>query len=568
MDRVTRSLMENWAKGAGVGNLKEYVAFERFANFIILSRHHDHQFSVEDYSCGDDGTLGIDGFALSVNNELVSNLGDLEDALSGTGAIEASIIATQVKTSPSFDLGDVSVFSDAAISLLMEDEPPHPNLKLQQEMLHRLLQESSRFRENPVCRLYYVTTGSWNSRGPITRKIADTRKRLSGSNLFSRVDFHVWGAGEVQRNWRAIDSALEVQIQFDNRTTLPEVEGVREAYLGVLPGSEFIKLVTDDEGEIRKTLFFDNVRDFQGETDVNGDIRQTLISGDRSRFCVLNNGVTVVAHDLRSTGNRLTLIDFQVVNGCQTSHILHSERDNLDGVYVPFRLIVTLDDDVAKSITKATNKQGQVTKENLFALSELQKRIEAYFNSFETEPGKRVYYERRSRQWSGSAQVQGTWRVISLRNLMQSFASLYLRIPHTAARYYGDLRNRVGSDVFSDSHHEAYYYSAAYAFCKLDHFFRSGAIERELKPARYHLLAGVRTIFAGSTAPDKVEGVAKKAEANCKEFNSFLWDDALYLAALQRCAKSLVELAGGQEINRDFGRTRDFTEQYLSDLIK
>jgi hypothetical protein len=568
MDRVTRGLMESWAKDAGVGHLKEYVAFERFVNFIVLSRHHDQQFSVEDFSCGDDGTLGIDGFALSVNGELVSDMAELEDALSGGGAIEVSITLTQVKTSASFDLGDLSIFSDASITLLTEDEPPHPNLENQQKMLHRVLEESSRFRENPVCRLYYVTLGSWNNRGPIVRKMKDSQKRLLSSNLFSRVDFHVWGASEVQRNWRAIDSALEVTVQFENRTTLPEVEGVREAYLGVLPGSEFIKLVTDDEGEIRKTLFFDNVRDFQGETDVNADIRQTLASGDRSRFCVLNNGVTVVAHDLKSTGNRLTLVDFQVVNGCQTSHILHSERENLDGVYVPSRLIVTLDDEVAKSITKATNKQGQVTKENLFALSELQKRIEAYFNSFEAEPGKRIYYERRSRQWSGSAQVRGTWRVISLRNLMQAFASLYLRIPHTAARYYGDLRNRVGNDVFSDGHNEAYYYSAAYAFCKLDHFFRSGAISRELKPARYHLLAGVRTIYSGSSIPDRVESVDKKAEKDCKPFNAFLWDDDRYLSAVQTCADALVKLAGGQEINRDFGRTRDFTEQYLSELLK
>ncbi|WP_329036739.1 AIPR family protein [Streptomyces sp. NBC_00178] len=560
--------MESWAKDAGVGHLKEYVAFERFVNFIVLSRHHDQQFSVEDFSCGDDGTLGIDGFALSINGELVPDMAELEDALSGSGAIEVSITMTQVKTSPSFDLGDLSIFSDASITLLTEDEPPHPNLEDQQNILHRVLQESSRFRENPVCRLYYVTLGTWNNRGPIVRKMDDTRKRLLGSNLFSRVDFHVWGASEVQSNWRAIDSALEVTVQFENRTTLPEVEGVREAYLGVLPGSEFIKLVTDDEGEIRKTLFFDNVRDFQGETDVNADIRQTLAAGDRSRFCVLNNGVTVVAHDLKATGNRLTLVDFQVVNGCQTSHILHSERENLDGVYVPFRLIVTLDDDVAKSITKATNKQGQVTKENLFALSELQKRIEAYFNSFETEPGKRIYYERRSRQWSGSAQVRGTWRVISLRNLMQAFASLYLRIPHTAARYYGDLRDRVGNDVFSDAHNEAYYYSAAYAFCKLDHFFRSGAIARELKPARYHLLAGVRTIYLASSSPEKVESIDKKAEKDCKPFNSFLWDDDRYLESLQVCAKVLVKLAGGQEINRDFGRTRDFTEQYLSELLK
>ncbi|MFB6505920.1 AIPR family protein [Streptomyces sp. NPDC002466] len=568
MDRVTRGLMESWAKDAGVGHLKEYVAFERFVNFIVLSRHHDQQFSVEDFSCGDDGTLGIDGFALAINGELVSDMAELEDALSGVGAIEVSITLTQVKTSASFDLGDLSIFSDASITLLTEDEPPHPNLESHQKMLHRVFDESSRFRENPVCRLYYVTLGAWNNRGPIVKKVKDTKKRLLGSNLFSRVDFHVWGASEVQRNWRAIDSALEVTVQFENRTTLPEVEGVREAYLGVLPGGEFIKLVTDDEGEIRKTLFFDNVRDFQGETDVNADIRQTLASGDRSRFCVLNNGVTVVAHDLKSTGNRLTLVDFQVVNGCQTSHILHSERENLDGVYVPFRLIVTLDDEVAKSITKATNKQGQVTKENLFALSELQKRIEAYFNSFEAEPGKRIYYERRSRQWSGSAQVRGTWRVISLRNLMQAFASLYLRIPHTAARYYGDLRNRVGNDVFSDSHNEAYYYSAAYAFCKLDHFFRSGAIARELKPARYHLLAGVRTIYSKASIPERVESLDKKAERDCKPFNAFLWDDDRYLAAVQTCAEALVKLAGGQEINRDFGRTRDFTEQYLSELLK
>ncbi|WP_255953346.1 AIPR family protein [Streptomyces odontomachi] len=560
--------MESWAKDAGVGHLKEYVAFERFVNFIVLSRHHDQQFSVEDFSCGDDGTLGIDGFALSVNNELVSEMTELEDALSGGGTIEVSITLTQVKTSANFDLGDLSIFSDASITLLTEDEPPHPNLEDQQQMLHRVFEESSRFRENPVCRLYYVTLGSWNNRGPIVKKMEDTRKRLFGSNLFSRVDFHVWGASEVQRNWRAIDSALEVTVTFENRTTLPEVEGVREAYLGVLPGSEFIKLVTDDEGEIRKTLFFDNVRDFLGETDVNADIRQTLASGDRSRFCVLNNGVTVVAHDLKPTGNRMTLVDFQVVNGCQTSHILHSERENLDGVYVPFRLIVTLDDEVAKSITKATNKQGQVTKENLFALSDLQKRIEAYFNSFEAESGKRIYYERRSLQWSGSPQVRGTWRVISLRNLMQAFASLYLRIPHTAARYYGDLRNRVGNDVFSDAHNEAYYYSAAYAFCKLDHFFRSGAIARELKPARYHLLAGVRTIYSKSSTPEKVESVGKKAEKDCKPFNVFLWDDDRYLEAVHTCVDALVKLAGGQEINRDFGRTRDFTEQYLSELLK
>ncbi|MFI6304122.1 AIPR family protein [Amycolatopsis thailandensis] len=380
--------------------------------------------------------------------------------------------------------------------------------------------------------------------------------------------FMQWGAKQIQDNWRAIDSALEVTIQFDQRTTLPDMQGILQAYLGVLPATEFVKLVTDDDGDIRKTLFFDNVRDFQGDNDVNQDIERTLQSDEASRFCVLNNGVTAVARDLGVTGNRFTLKDFQVVNGCQTSHILHRNRKSLEGVFVPFRLIVASDEDVANSITRATNKQSSVTPENLMALSELQRRIELYFDSFSIDDSHRIYYERRSKQWSGSAQVQGTWRVITLRNLMQSFASMYVRIPHTAARYYRDLRSRVGTDVFSDEHHAAYYYSAAYSFCKLDHFFRSSAISRDLKPARYHLLAGVRTLHTRSIGPDKIEANEKKAETSCAKFNQAIWDDQTYLSMIATCEERLRELAGDQEITRDFGRTRDFTEQYLRSLLE
>ena len=78
---------------------------------------------------------------------------------------------------------------------------------------------------------------------------------------------------------------------------MPQVE---QAFLGILPADRSLELVTDEEGEIRKALFYDNVRDFQGDIDVNADIRKTLRSSDRKRFCVLNNGVTVVARALKS----------------------------------------------------------------------------------------------------------------------------------------------------------------------------------------------------------------------------------------------------------------------------
>jgi hypothetical protein len=560
--------VKTWAANHGSVDLDESEQFERFVNFVALSRHHDESFNVDDFSCGGDGTLGIDGFAISVNGQLISNSEEMEDALGGKHPIEASLTVMQAKTSSGFNLGDLSIFADASVSLLTGDKAPHDNLREQYHLLSMLFDEAPRFISNPICRLYYVTTGNWQGPAPLVSKIEDTRKRLSESNLFSRVDFNVWGAKDVQDNWRSIDTALEVTVQFDQRTTLPDMVGVQEAYLGVLPVGEFVKLVTDSDGDIRRTLFFDNVRDFQGDNDVNKDIEATLQSEAASRFCVLNNGVTAVARQLSVTGNRFTLRDFQIVNGCQTSHIIHRNRASLnDSVYVPFRLIVASDEDVATSITQATNKQSSVTAENLFALAQVQRRIEAYLNSFADDDEHRIYYERRSKQWSGSAQVRGTWRVITLRNLMQSFASMYLRIPHTAARYYRDLRSRVGSEIFSDEHHAAYYYSAAYAFCKLDHYFRNGTVDRELKPVRYHLLAGVRTLAINSVMPDKIEETEKKAEAACKPFNAILWDDDKYLSMIARSADALRELADGQEITRDFGRTRDFTDQYLRSLL-
>jgi hypothetical protein len=566
VDRVTAGLLGTWLANHGAQIKDESIQFEHFVNFIILSRQHDQQFTVDDYSYGAGGTIGIDGFALTVNNELIPGLDELEDSLAGARHVEAVITLMQAKRSSGYDLGDLSIFADASVSLLTKDEAPHPALSTPALMLKRLFEASSRFLLNPICRLYYVPTGTWHEPAPLVSKIGNTVEVLEQSNLFSRVDFHVWGAKQIQDNWRAIDTATEVTIQFDQRTTLPDMPGIREAYLGVLPGDEFVKLVTDDEGDIRKTLFFDNVRDFQGDNEVNRDIERTVTSSEASHFCVLNNGITAVARDLGVTGNRFTLRDFQIVNGCQTSYILHRHRNVLDGIFIPFRLIVADDDDVTNSITRATNKQSQVTAENLLALAEVQKRIEAYFSSFANDDPHRIYYERRSKQWLGT-QVRGTWRVITLRNLMQSFASLYLRLPHTAARYYGDLRQRAGTEVFADGHHAAYYYSAAYAFCKLDHFFRNSAIDRELKPVRYHLLSGVRVLHTQSLAPEKIESIERKAEEACSGFNKLLWDDAAYLRHVSTCANALRQLARGQEITRDFGRTRDFTDQYLRRLL-
>jgi hypothetical protein len=567
VDRVTKSLLKSYVENAGLQALTESAQFERFATHVCLAKIHGGTFSADDFCVGD-GVQGVDAVAIAVNGSLVSDADDLQASLDHPGPITAELTFLQAKTSAKFELGDLSIFADMVLALLSGTaDTDTVGLREFSEMLDLLYEHSDRFTENPVARLYYVTGGNWSDPQPLVNKITATVSAIESTNMVARAEFTCWGASEVQRHWRSIDSGLKTTVLFESKTTLPDMPGVQEAYLGILPANELLKLVADEDGEIRKALFYDNVRDFQGDVDVNEDIRETLRSEERQKFCVLNNGVTLVAKSLKTTANRFTVSDYQVVNGCQTSHVLHLERDHLDGVYVPFRLIVTNDDEVAKDITRATNKQTQVSRENLLALRDEQKGIEQYFNAFSGEEGRRIYYERRSKQWMGSEQIRGAWKVITLRNLMQSFASMYLKIPHTAARYYRDLRDRAEADVFRADHHPAYFYSAAYAYCKLDHFFRSGQIDRKYKPARYHLLAGVRVWFTGSKAVDSIESREGKAERSLAAFNQFLWNDAKYLEALLAVATVISEESGGVEITRDFGRNREQTDSLLDKVL-
>ena len=49
---------------------------------------------------------------------------------------------------------------------------------------------------------------------------------------------------------------------------------------------------------------------------MNAEIRETLkAESGRMRFAILNNGVTVVARRLQTTGNKFAVTDYQIVNG-------------------------------------------------------------------------------------------------------------------------------------------------------------------------------------------------------------------------------------------------------------
>jgi hypothetical protein len=71
---------------------------------------------------------------------------------------------------------------------------------------------------------------------------------------------------------------------------------------------EYQRFITDDLGKLDASLFEANVRDYEGETGVNRNIRETLEREDRAvDFWWLNNGVTIVANKVQPAGKLLAL---------------------------------------------------------------------------------------------------------------------------------------------------------------------------------------------------------------------------------------------------------------------
>ena len=385
---------------------------------------------------------------------------------------------------------------------------------------------------------------------------------LRSLNIFKDVDFTPVDADNLQKLYGQSKNAISREFTFSERTVMPEIPGVAEAYLGLVPARELIGLLQDESGEIIKSLFYDNVRDFQDFNPVNSEIRQTLESSDlRRRFVLMNNGVTVIAKTLRATGNRFLIEDYQIVNGCQTSHVLFSQKESLtdDSVVVPLRLIATQDEAVIGSIIKATNRQTEVREDQLLALSDFQKKLEAFFQAF--PDGRRLYYERRSRQYNNVPGIEKT-RIVTPANLIRAYAAMFLSEPHRTTKNYTALLDRVGKEIFGPGDRLEPYYLAALAHYRLEYFFRNQSLDAKYKPARYHILFATRLLSAPDPLPHRN---ANEMERFCQPPIEELWDVAQADVLFRRAVRAVDAVAKGN-FGRDHIRTLPFTEELATEL--
>jgi AIPR protein len=336
---------------------------------------------------------------------------------------------------------------------------------------------------------------------------------------------------------------------------------VRESYIGLLPISEYLKMITDDEGNVRRRLFFDNIRDFQGDTPVNKSIAGTLLSEASIEFPLRNNGVTIVTRKLQRVGPQFTLEDFQIVNGCQTSHVIaaNSEQEN-QAIMIPIKIIATEDEEVTRQVIIASNQQNKVDQESFWALDPIHKSIEIYFESKMGD--QRLYYERRPGQFNTIAGIEKV-RIVTKELLLKMYASVFLEQPNQVGRYYKDLTPLIGQEIFSPNHEVHSYYTAAYIAYRLEFMFRNRRMDTEWKPFRFQLAMAARLILDRDL---KLDPKKKRSRAYCVAIDAVMTDpdkaQAVFEEGTHVITKAISELTNqGAKLDRRTAKMRDMKDK-------
>lgn len=557
MNKIAEALLTAFRAEQGLAaTMSESDAFEVFSMFLTVGPQIEGSIDAPQCVVGDGAQPGVDGLGVVVNGVLVTGADEVETLAELNGYLDVDFSVVQAKTTAGFSTASLGELSDFAERIFSDGAIATDNEKVKSffELQKYIYTQVKKFKKrNPILSLYYVSTGQVpKDDANFVAKETLIRKRFLATGLFSEIRIVLVGTTELQRRYHQMGNSVTREIDFRRRVALPEIPGVTQAFVGVVTGTEFKKLLESDSGNILSSIFYDNVRDWQGLNDVNTGMLETLKREvGRSRFVLMNNGVTVIAKRIQQTGDKVVLEDYQIVNGCQTSNVVWQARDTLDdATLVPLRLVATEDDAVVADIISATNSQTAVSREQLLAVTDFQKGIESYFISHSGNP---LFYERRSRQYSDKPVEKA--RVVTQIGLVKAFASVLLDEPHKTARDFASVLKKVPAEIFNEKHKYDPYYLSALMYYWVDQLIRKGKIEKSLRSARYQLIYVARMMNEAEVPPPL--GSNKIVKYVAKMLPRF--KDAL---AAEKAFKSAVLIVSNQlsVSGKEDPRTSSFTQ--------
>ena len=247
-------------------------------------------------------------------------------------------------------------------------------------------------------------------------------------------------------------------------------------YIALVDLKSYFNFIVNDEGDVRKSFFDSNVRDYQGKNNVNSSISETLNRADDNDFWWLNNGVTVLAAEATLVNNReLQIVNPEIVNGLQTSMEIYSyfseNREALESEKrsILLRIIVPDNEESRDQIIFATNNQTNIPKATLRVTDPIHLQIEMYFKS------RGLFYDRRKNYYKNQGRKPA--EIVGVSFLAQCLITIFLKKPDYARARPSTLLNdeKTYNELYEKNNDLEVFYRVALLGKKIQKNVRSGS---------------------------------------------------------------------------------------------
>ena len=281
----------------------------------------------------------------------------------------------------------------------------------------------------------------------------------------------------------------------------------QQAWVCLVPMVEYYKFITNDKGEIKNELFEGNVRDWEGDNDVNEAIQKTLENGVPDEdFWWLNNGITILASDASSQGGHILSVEMpEVVNGLQTSRCIYNyfgNKKKVDGECrnVLVRIIKTHLVESPDHIIKATNSQTQVPPFRLHMTEQIHRSIETLLRNHG------LFYDRRKNFYKNEGRP--ITKIVQPLTLAQTIISIALQKPDDARGRPNTVLEKSYEQIFNADYPLQLFSVCALLIRKVNSFLLSpdlGITRTERGDLRWYLAMQYSRVLTENDSPTHEE---------------------------------------------------------------
>ena len=568
LEPIIKAKLASFKDVKGYQDFDDPKAFEFFVNYHVLYAQQPDIFFgnteiLDIISTGGHHDMSIDGIAINVNGTIISSIEDFEAIIAKKKKIKIEFIFIQSKYKQKVSMGEFNNFAFGIREFLGSNKPFQPyNDKINRllELKENVLKDEfiPFWQENPSVVIHYVTIGENNELPHVDALSESLKKDIGSLNIYNDIYINLIDSIALKNLCDSNENSFDVTFNFIESMGLNEVDCVDNSCVVLCFGNEFLKIILNESGTLRKTIFNDNVRDFQGDTNINNEIKKT-IELEPMKFVLLNNGVTIVCDKFVPKNRTIMLSNPQIVNGCQSSSVIyHSFRNGYDIARVPVlvKIISTLDSEVTNQIVRGTNRQNIVYDEAFEITREFHKNLEEFFETQQVANVK-YYYERRSRQFQRNPTIK-QWQKISFKNIIQSAVGMFFYRPDLAHMHESKLLKEFQNKIFLDTQSFYPYYISGIMNLYLENFFRAnGEKIKDYRAYKFHILMIANLTINNNIIPINKE---KDIDAHCCEILKSIEMDSskLFLSSIERFASCRNEWISA--LNKSQYRIKDIYE--------